>query len=199
MSTSRAHAAMPMMVTRPSSGPSSDSVRAMAATRSSSSVTSTTIGVPPTAAATRAARSISRSATATRAPASARSREVLSPMPWPPPNTRMRLPARPKSAALISVLQLDDELVVRLGADVARDLDAAALHEHRLARSDRALEVRRQRAGAVGLLHRRDAIAAEDHEDVVEFVLVHVAVGAGREGELPDPHPVVLEHDLVAH
>src|SRR5215218_2434266 len=116
----------------------------------------------------------------------------------------MRLPSSPKSGApagvfMASVLQLDDELVVRNGADVASDLDAAAFHEHGLARGDLALEVRRERARAVGLLHRRDAITVEDHEDVVELVLVDVAVGPRWEVQLPDPHPVVLEHDRVAH
>src|SRR4029079_1589404 len=64
---------------------------------------------------------------------------------------------------------------------------------------DVGLEVRRKRAGAVGFLHRGDPIAPEDHEDVVELVLMDVAVGAGWEGQLPDAHPVGLEQDLVAH
>ena len=197
---SRAHAAMPMMVTRPSSGPSSDSVRAIAVDERVVVGDVDTIGNAVDflrdAFGALGLEVGDRDARA----GGGEQREVLSPMPCPPPRTRMRLPSRPKSGATIGQ-SFSSMMNSWYGSapTFARDLDAAALDEDRRSRRDRGLEVRRQRAGAVGFLHRGDAVAAEDHEDVVELVLVHVAVGTGREGELPDPHPVVLEHDLVAH
>src|SRR5690349_1431469 len=181
-----------MIVTNPSSGPRSASVREIAPTSASSSVTSTTteIARPPPAAtafATRSARSASRSATATSAPAAARSIEVLSPMPCPPPSTRTRLPSSPNcGATTASVLQLDDELVVGLRTDVLGGLDATSLHVHHRTRRDVGFEVLGELAAGVGLLLGGDPVAVEDHQDVVELVLVDVAVGAGRQRQLPD-------------
>ena len=39
-------------------------------------------------------------------------------------------------------------------------------------------------------------IPPPENNFVVELVLVDVAVGAGCQGQLPDPHPVVLEDDV---
>src|SRR6185312_4363553 len=72
----------------------------------SGSVTSPTTATPPTSSATFAARTGSRSATATRAPAWARSSDVSRPIPYPPPTTSAALPSNPNRSSNVIVASL---------------------------------------------------------------------------------------------
>src|ERR1700704_3775891 len=95
-----------------------------------------------------------------------------------------------------SVLQLDEDLVVRLLAGVARGLDASALDVHHRARLDLALDVLLVLTQGVGLGDPGDPVAVDLHEQVVEVVAVDGAVLTRRETHLPHADAVVLEQHL---
>ena len=92
--------------------------------------------------------------------------------------------------------EFHDDLVVRIGADVDGGLDTALGHVHDHAGDHVGLHVLAMRSSGVGLRLDRDAVASNLYQQVVEIVAVHRAALARREGQHPDPHPVVLEHDL---
>src|SRR4051794_4323171 len=104
----------------------------------------------------------------------------------------------PTRSGSTSVLELDDDLEVVLGADVHRGLDPATAHVAELARLDRSLEACAPRRGGIRFGLHRDPVAADLDQQVVEVVAVHRAAGARGEPHLPDPHPIVLEQQRRA-
>src|SRR6476620_4247601 len=95
------------------------------------------------------------------------------------------------------VLELDDDLVERLVADIDGGLDATLLGEQHIAVEHVAFEALTRelvpRALAAWLEVRSNAIACDLHHEVVVLVLVNELLLAGLEAHLPHDHAVVLE------
>src|SRR3954452_23787367 len=81
-----------------------------------------------------------------------------------------------RSAIRSFVLQLDDDLAVRLGSDVASGLDAAPADEDGHARDHLGLEVVLVRAVGVSLGDHGHPIAAQLDQQMVELVAVDRAL-----------------------
>src|SRR5436190_6113038 len=102
------------------------------------------------------------------------------------------------SSATASVLQLDDDLAVRLAADIAGCLHAAAADEHGHAGDHLSLQIVLVGTLGVGLGDHRHAVAAELDQQMVELMAVRRAVLAGCQPELPRLHALVLEQQPSA-
>src|SRR5262245_16214280 len=98
-----------------------------------------------------------------------------------------------------SLLQLDQDLAVAALADVYRRLDAAAIEVGHLARRRLDLDVLVVLSRRIRLRRRRDPIAFDLDDEIVELVPVHVGLGPWSEIELPDAHAVVFQEELGAN
>src|SRR4051794_40116374 len=102
----------------------------------------------------------------------------------------------PSGSRPASLLELHDDLVVRLGPGIDRGLDAAFRDMRDHARYDGRLEVFAVGALRVGLGLDRDPVALHLDQQVVEVVPVDRAALSGCEIEDPDADAMILEHDL---